>query len=103
EGVALLVAVAGIVGTGLALRRSQRDGDTLLSELEVTTLDLAHWRSETRRGAASARRVRRVVAARPLPHRHRPGDPGARAAARRPGRRGAGGDARRLRDPEDED
>lgn len=51
EGIALLVAVVGIVGTGLALRRSQRDGDTLLSELEVTSLDLAHWRGETRERA----------------------------------------------------
>jgi hypothetical protein len=54
EGVALLVAMGGIVGTGFALRRSQRDGDTLLSELELTSLDLAHWRSETRRSAGEA-------------------------------------------------
>jgi hypothetical protein len=57
EAVALLVAVAGIVGTGFALRRSQRDGDTLLSELEVTTLDLAHWRGERRSAAEDGPRA----------------------------------------------
>ncbi|MFL5270881.1 MAG: hypothetical protein ACJ79E_02280 [Anaeromyxobacteraceae bacterium] len=58
EVIALLVAIGGVVGTGLTLRRSQRDGDTLLSELELTTLDLAHWRSETRRSAVEAPRLR---------------------------------------------
>ena len=57
EAAALLLAVAGVVGTGIALRRSQRDGETLLSELEVTSLDLAHWRGQRPGTAADGPRA----------------------------------------------
>jgi len=55
EAFALLLALAGVVGTSLKLRSALRDGEALLSELEVTRLDLAHWRGESQARAGRSR------------------------------------------------
>jgi hypothetical protein len=57
ETVVLVLALAGMVGTGLRLRASLRDTEALLGDLEVASLDLAHWRAEARQlhGTSEAR------------------------------------------------
>jgi hypothetical protein len=54
EAIALIVALCGVVATGFKLRAALRDSETLLGELELTTLDLMHWREQAAGRAATA-------------------------------------------------
>jgi len=46
ESILLVVALVGVLGTGLKLRAALQDGAEVLGELEVARLDLAHWRGD---------------------------------------------------------
>jgi membrane protein YdbS with pleckstrin-like domain len=48
EIIALLVALVGVVITGAKLKSSLTDGEHLLGELEVTTIELNRWRAASR-------------------------------------------------------